>query len=283
MNSLFKSMGKKTAVKSCLQDLNEKCQSSNSEFSNLMQVEKFSIELSNLNPVFTENPSLKLDEHKSILIVSAFIDFSDDKVHDLYNLKKYIGQIKPNYIICTDGGFEIAKALELHPNLIVGDFDSSTNFSKSDVPNGIEIVSVPIEKDFTDMELALDLSVKLSPDVINIVGGIGGRLDHTIANIQNLVHFSNENLEINIFDDKNFMTVQYPGTRKYSSTLGHHFSAFAFTESVTGVTYEGAYYPLKNGALQNTLPLGVSNSFIEDSISVTTKTGILIVVLSKCK
>lgn len=230
------------------------------------------------------NDKLQKDKkHSSVLIVSAYIDFSEDKNNDLYYLKKRISKIDPDYIICTDSGYEIAKELELTPNLVVGDFDSSTGFSANSIPDDIEMIPVPVEKDFTDMEMALDLAVKLSPDHVNIIGGLGGRLDHTVANMQNIAHFSSDSLIINIFDSKNFMTAQHPGTRSYSSVFGHHFSAFALTEKVTGLTYSGAYYPLNNDTLYNTLPLGVSNSFIENEITVTIDTGILIVIISKCK
>lgn len=90
------------------------------------------------------NDKLQKDKkHSSVLIVSAYIDFSEDKNNDLYYLKKRISKIDPDYIICTDSGYEIAKELELTPNLVVGDFDSSTGFSVNSIPDDIEMIPVP--------------------------------------------------------------------------------------------------------------------------------------------
>ena len=135
-----------------------------------------------------------------------------------------------------------------------------------------------VEKDDTDLQLALKIAIEKGAEEILIIGGIGGRVDHTIGNIQNIVHYSTSGPRIEILDPNQSITVHHPGTYTYRGKEGMTFSAFAYTPEVTGVTYHGAYYPLDNHTLTNTFPLGISNHFLGEEITVTTKSGILIIV-----
>lgn len=205
---------------------------------------------------------------KKILIITSYIEGSIDEIDNL------LRSISWDYLICADGGYKIAEQLDLKIDLVVGDFDSSNGI----VPEHLKTIVAPVEKDDTDLQLALKKAVEKKPEAIYILGGIGGRVDHTIGNIQNIVNFSKLVNEITLIDPFQSITVQYPGTRKYKGNKNTKFSAFAFTEQVTGVTYKGAYYPLTDYTLDYHVPLGVSNEFVDDEIEVTTKSGILIVV-----
>ena len=178
------------------------------------------------------------------------------------------------YLICADGGLDTARRLGEKPDLILGDFDSL----QGDLPTEDEVIRLPVEKDDTDLQLALSLAIENDAKEITIIGGIGGRVDHTIGNIQNIVHYSENGVEINMIDPMQSITVQRPGTRIYKGGAGMKFSAFAHTTEVTGLTYKGAYYPLNNHTITNSFPLGISNEFVDSQIEVSFKTGILIVV-----
>lgn len=205
---------------------------------------------------------------KNILIVTSYIEGSIEQLQNLINSHSW------DFIICADGGYEIAEKLNMPIDLVVGDFDSSGGI----VPQHLKTIVVPVEKDDTDLQLALKLAVEKKPEKITILGGIGGRVDHTIGNIQNIVYYSSFVPYITLVDPFQSITVQRPGTRIYKGNKNTKFSAFAFTEKVTGVTYKGAYYPLENHTLDQNFPLGISNEFLKDEIEVTTKSGILIIV-----
>lgn len=207
---------------------------------------------------------------KKILIITSYIEGSIDEIDNL------LKSLSWDYLICADGGYEIAEKLGLNIDLVVGDFDSSNGV----IPEHLKTIVVPVEKDDTDLQLALKKAVEKKPREIYILGGIGGRVDHTIGNIQNIVNFSSLVDEITLIDPFQSITVQLPGTRTYKGNKNTKFSAFAFTEKVTGVTYKGAYYPLKDYTLDYHVPLGVSNEFLDDEIEVTTQSGILIVVMT---
>lgn len=91
-----------------------------------------------------------------------------------------------DYIICTDGGYDIALSQDISPDLLLGDFDSI----KSELPENIEIKRFEPEKDYTDLDLAMRTAVEAGVTELKIFGGIGGRLDHTVANIQLLYHYN---------------------------------------------------------------------------------------------
>ena len=205
---------------------------------------------------------------KNILIITSYIEGSIEQLQNLVNSLHW------DFLICADGGYKFAEKLNIPIDLVVGDFDSSGGV----VPKHLETIVVPVEKDDTDLQLALKLAVEKKPEKITILGGIGGRVDHTIGNIQNIVHYSSFVPNITLVDPFQSITVQRPGTRIYRGNKKTKFSAFAFSEKVTGVTYKGAYYPLENHTLEQNFPLGISNEFLDDEIEVTIKSGILIVI-----
>ncbi|MEI3503053.1 MAG: thiamine diphosphokinase [Anaerovoracaceae bacterium] len=88
---------------------------------------------------------------------------------------------------------------KLVPDLLMGDFDSIG----SELPDDIETESSRPEKDFTDLELAIMKAVDLAATEVCIIGGIGGRLDHTVANIQLLSHYSNTFDSLYMMDGRN--------------------------------------------------------------------------------
>ena len=90
-----------------------------------------------------------------------------------------------NFIIAADGGFDILLKKNAAPDLLLGDFDSISKLPKCD-----NIMKFPVEKDYTDTFLAYEEGTKRGYRNFVIYGGMGGRIDHTIANIQTLANIS---------------------------------------------------------------------------------------------
>ena len=113
------------------------------------------------------------------VIITSWIEYDPD----LSSLLR-----EDDYIVCLDRGYEIAASLGITPDLILGDFDSAQAAPPEDI--GVPVLRYPPEKDYTDLELALRvLDPKDWPDLL-IIGGLGGRLDHTVANIQMLAGYT---------------------------------------------------------------------------------------------
>ena len=94
-----------------------------------------------------------------------------------------IGSLASNsLVIAADGGYKYLDSLGIAPDIYIGDYDSS------ECPEGVDAVRLPVEKDDTDMLAAVRLALGRGCREIHMFGGTGGRLDHTLANIQTL-HF----------------------------------------------------------------------------------------------
>ena len=89
-----------------------------------------------------------------------------------------------DYIICADGGTRHASALNLKPDLVVGDMDSTDKGCLQKLQaDGVPIELFPQDKNETDLELAIQHAIEQKPQEIVIIAGLGGRLDQTLANI----------------------------------------------------------------------------------------------------
>ena len=97
-------------------------------------------------------------------------------------LKEYLKENKFNKIIAVDKGLETFDKINIMPDIIIGDFDSVKTEILKQYKN-TEIISLNPEKDFTDTHMALKLAIEIGSEKITIIGAIGTRIDHTLANV----------------------------------------------------------------------------------------------------
>lgn len=201
-------------------------------------------------------------------------------------------------IIAADGGLTYLEQHGLVPDLVVGDFDSLPKIPQS----GVNTIVLPKEKDDTDMVAALREGKNRGYRVFHIYGGTGGRLDHTLANIQCIADLAQKGFQGYLFDRDTVITaIHNSDTAAHSNdtaipngdTAIHNdkitfpasahgtVSAFAHTEICTGVYERGLKYPLTDATLKNTYPLGVSNEFIGVNSEISIREGTLIVIYPK--
>ena len=195
------------------------------------------------------------------------------------DLQKLVSKLKPGYLICADGGCELATSAGIIPDIVIGDADSG---QMSGPPDGkTEFLRFPQEKDESDTFLCIKHAISLGFNEITVAGGIGGRLDHTISNIQTLAHFSGADRRISAIDENNFFTIIENSEIKLSKGDYSYISLFSLSDSCTGVTAEGLYYPLDEAVLRNDYPLGLSNRFTGDAVTVKVENGKLLIIMSK--
>lgn len=185
-------------------------------------------------------------------------------------------EIKPSpadLVIAADAGYEELVKRGLRPDLIVGDFDSLGS-----IPEGANILRHPVMKDDTDLMLAIKLGLERGYKVFYIYGALGGRLDHTIANIQAL-YYINENGGIGyLFGENETATVFSDGELYFNEDSKGLISVFAQGGTAEGVTLKGLLYPLNNAVLSPAYPLGVSNEFTGAKAVVRVRKGKLLVI-----
>lgn len=196
------------------------------------------------------------------------------KINNLSWLKT-VGK-KYDYVIAADKGYEILKETDIKIDIAIGDFDSLGY-----VPDDVNVKKLKAEKDDTDTMTAVRYALAGGAEEITLLGGIGGRLDHTIANLQTLSFIVNNGSVGILMDETNEVLGLLPGEYSFLKKEGYSLSTFSMTDEVTGLCEIGVKYPLDNAVLTNKFPLGVSNEINEKSAVVSFKSGILFVCISK--
>ena len=190
-------------------------------------------------------------------------------------------------ILCADGGYRLAKKEGIIPHVIIGDFDTFDGMD-TDIPEAEQIIRVPVEKDDTDTMLCIKYGLEQGCDSFTIVGGLGGRLDHTFANLQSLAYLASSGKDAILKDEETCVMIKSSGVHKLhrgSTAEGgcrpyRRFSLFAWSPTVEGLSIRGAKYELENGKLENTFPLGVSNEFTKSDVELSFHSGMMLVIMN---
>lgn len=191
-----------------------------------------------------------------------------------------------DYVIAVDGGYAYCDRLGIHPDLIVGDMDSLADDLQRKIesiarPNPEILLKLPCEKDDTDMRFAIKQGLAKGYLEFILYGALGGRLEHTIANIQCLLYLRNQGAEGMIADERYSVFLIQDETIRFPKEKEGFFSLFALQKQVSGVTIKGMKYPLKDAVLTEDYPIGISNEFIGEAAEVTVKDGMLLAIVSK--
>lgn len=184
---------------------------------------------------------------------------------------------KSNYdfFIAADLGFEKAKEAGIIPALLVGDFDSISHF-----PSAVKKIQFPIEKDYSDTQLAIEEGIKLGFTSFHIYGALGGdRFSHSIANLQTLCLMKSKGVSVTLIGEKEMVYLIKNESLTLTPPIGSTFSVFSMSDKTTGVSITGAKYPLENAILTHLSPLGLSNQSVEQSVTIKTTDGYLLVIL----
>ena len=178
-----------------------------------------------------------------------------------------------DYVIAADRGFDSLMAFGVKPDLVVGDFDSLGY-----APNHPNVIHLPTEKDDTDMVFALRKGLELGYRRFVLLGGVGGRLEHTLANLQLLDWLTTQGAQGFLAGEKTVATALRNGSVTFPASMNGYLSVFCNSGTAEGVTLSGLKFPLENQVLTGTFPVGVSNEFIGESACVSVRSGSLILM-----
>lgn len=196
-------------------------------------------------------------------------------------VKEHLNHNKYDIIIAVDKGLEIFDICGIKPQYIVGDFDSiDKNILEKYEKENIEIIRLNPEKDLTDTHSAIELAIKKGSTDITIIGAIGTRMDHTIANIHILKIALDKNIQIRIINENNETRLINRDTEVYKDNRYKYLSLIPLTTKVEGVTLKGLKYLLDNATLYIGDSIGVSNEQFDDIAEIKMKNGILILIRS---
>ncbi len=186
---------------------------------------------------------------------------------------------KDDFIIAADRGLLRCQQMGVTPHLLLGDFDSYTG----EIPVDIPVLEYPVEKDDTDTMLAIKTALERGMTELLLLGMTGGRLDHSIANIQSVVYAAVHGAKAAMAEEDLYITALCGGQsivipNREDFTL----SVFSHSDRCSGVTLRDLYYPLEDGELVNTFPLGVSNHFLPGKdAQIALKEGIAVIICNR--
>ena len=190
-----------------------------------------------------------------------------------------------DFCIAVDGGYAYCKQLGIKPDLIVGDMDSlpenlQKEMQKISGEKPRKVICLCQEKDDTDTLAALRIGMEKGYRNYRLYGALGGRIDHTIANIQCLSYLKNNGAEGIILEEGLAITVIKEEKVSFGNREKGYLSLFSLGERAEGVTITGMKYPLNQALVTNDYPIGISNEFTGEDSMVEVRKGMLLAVLS---
>ena len=180
-------------------------------------------------------------------------------------------------IIAADSGADNAAALGLTVDLVIGDLDS---VSSAAVARAKKVERHPEDKDETDLELALSAAVAAGTGSVTVVGTLGGRVDHALANLLVAAGDRWANLRIDLRIDGAQAWVVRDHV-EIVAQVGDVVSLLAVGGRATGVTTTGLAWPLANAEVKPGVGLGLSNRMAAPKAEVVVNDGTLLVIVDR--
>lgn len=195
-----------------------------------------------------------------------------------------VTQVSPgpdDLVIAVDGGLSYCSILGVEPDYLIGDFDSISDQErdavkelKKRIPD--QVIELCVRKNDTDMLAALKLGLEKGYRSFLIYGGTGGRLDHTLANIQCLLFLKKKGAVGYLMDGNRMIFVIKNEEVRFRKEMEGYLSLFTLGQEAVGVTIQGMKYPLDHYKMCNDYPIGISNEFIGEEGSVCVEDGELV-------
>ena len=205
--------------------------------------------------------------------------FANGLIRKINLIKKVIKE--NDLIVSADGGLRYIRALNLIPKLVIGDLDSINNddirFLKT---KKVEILKFPIEKNQTDLEIALREVVRRNYKNILVIGGLGGRIDQTLANLGLILSLSNNDVKIE-FDDGEEHIILIRDHLLLSGKKGDTVSLIPMCFPVKGITTQGLKYSLTGEKLLPYQTRGISNVMMSEIAEIEILSGNLLCIHSR--
>ena len=200
---------------------------------------------------------------------------------DIAFAKDFLSQRSYDYVIAADAGLEVLRPLHISPNAVVGDLDTVDKKVLEEYQNqpDIEFEIHKPEKDETDTELALLTAARQGCEAVDILGALGGRMDHAIGNIKLMYQFFCQGMEVNIYDARNRLYL-LGGHKVFhrEKVYGKYISFLPMTETVEGLTLRGFKYPLQRRTIGLGTSLCISNELKREEGILELEKGVLLCV-----
>ncbi|WP_424768891.1 thiamine diphosphokinase [Paenibacillus sp. sgz302251] len=187
-----------------------------------------------------------------------------------------------DFLIGADSGARFLISQGLRPDIAIGDFDSVTEEELLLIRerSGQTIACDPVDKDYTDTEMALRLALDMQPTELILLGALGTRFDHSLANVHLLALAAIQKVHAVIIDDHN--KISLAANSLAITQQGYpNVSLLPLSMQVKGITLTGFKYPLTDAVLTIGQSLGISNVLTVDTGTIHIREGLLLVIQSR--
>ncbi|MBO5032023.1 MAG: thiamine diphosphokinase [Lachnospiraceae bacterium] len=199
----------------------------------------------------------------------------------IQKLKEQLVLDSEDLCIAADGGMDYLLKAGVRPDMVLGDMDS---VREAEILGQFPVKKLPVEKDDTDMLAAVKEGLASGYESFELYGALGGRLDHTIANIQCLLYLMNRGARGTIIGDmERLLLIRNEKIlfRAGDYEKGRRLSVFAFGGDAYGVSETGLKYVLDDVTLKQEFPIGISNEFAGTDAVIEVKNGMLLLCIAE--
>lgn len=209
-----------------------------------------------------------------------------------------------DYVIAADAGYENLRALNIKPDLVVGDFDSMKVEGVRGVTGPVKDLDIyadaekaeyihhlrrieldgvetrvidPIKND-PDMLACVRIGIERGYRAFHLVGGTGKRIDHSIANLQVLGFLAQQGMQGYLYGEHQLVRAIRNETAQFPKEMQGYFSALSLSDECHGVTERGFKYIVRDVDLNNCMPTGLSNEFVGTEAEISVREGTLLLI-----
>ena len=215
-----------------------------------------------------------VDERPIILILADGDWPSEDRLRSAVRATQWT--------IAADGAFSKAKKLGIHVDCVVGDFDSLSPDDAARARAEAKVDVYPTEKDWTDLELAIDLALTYSPSRIVIYGAIGSRLDHSLAAVFLLEKILSHGVDAELVAGRETARLTSEELVLRDVRIGDRVSILPISKQAI-VETTGLQYGLKEEKIDRSLSRGISNVVKSVPVQVRVTSGLVLVIHAPSK
>jgi thiamine pyrophosphokinase len=183
-----------------------------------------------------------------------------------------------DHLVAADGGARHMLAMEIMPQIVIGDLDSVDEKMLSElVARDVVVKRYPEEKDETDLELALEYALEQEASSILVLAALGDRLDQTLANLMLLTYSKLSGIDVRLDDGIEEAFFCHSQVEVHGRS-GDIVSLIPWGQPVEGVNTKGLQWSLEDETLYPDRSRGISNVMLAEHATITTRTGLLLVI-----
>lgn len=196
------------------------------------------------------------------------------------NILRQLGR-ECDFILSADGGTNYCIKASVMPNAVIGDLDSISREVLDIVyEKNIPVEKFPVKKDRTDSELAIDYLIQKEFKDITLIGAIGSRMDHTLANLLLLNKLHGKGIKGKIVAENNIIYL-VDNELIVNKEEDFYLSVIPITNSGTLISLKGFEYELDNIRIGFGSTRGISNKIVKDKGIIKVHEGKCLISISR--